>query len=64
MIRSKCYRHIWTKLVATVISPVYREDGMIITRPNVRCKFCNVSYDKYFSVSRSDDDLPRDTLTN
>lgn len=43
--QAKCHGHIWARPRATVTPPVYREDGMPLTHPDVKCKFCGVSYD-------------------
>lgn len=45
--QAKCRGHWWVAPRNSVVPPVYREDGMQLTRPDVKCKFCGIAYDKY-----------------
>ena len=41
----RCHGHIWAAPRFSVVPPLYRKDGMALTHPNVKCKFCGVNYD-------------------
>ena len=45
--QAKCHGHVWAAPRFSVIPPEYREDGMTLTHPGVKCKFCGITYDKY-----------------